>query len=894
MAKFRIRDKPAKFSGFQYGANSLSLGGVIKSRATREQNPFIKLLSGIAAGQQFAAGAIGEMVRRNKGYSSRSSVWQAGLSGMEREASFREVTHNPVTGLILDWIIDPINIVAGAGVGTKMIKGSGSLMKLIGKTPGIKDVVAAVGPKISANYALRQAGFDAWVGHKARYLGSLNAVKHRELDPQIKKFVELVPDKARREKIWRLAHDQAPGRPMELNYEVFQREFASLSKAEQEAFAIAGTFTQKIEDIRLGSGLLELERAEGLLVKRDATRYVAKYVKQDVTKENSLMAIDDGLKRLEDASVSPKKIEEVQKHMAMFTDQLAKIKKMDTLVVGNKYKGRPMPPVEEMPSFLYTQKDPRKTFQLGKQLELVEQDMAKVMKQMDVDTAKALAFRDYIGGAQEQLLKDGMIIPKALRGRDPASTIKQMRAAGYEVDPALFTHRLRSTRVKGFEDYLIPEPLVKELEAAATAYRDPEEAIHIWHKLTNMWKGWTLGIFPSFHSRNALSNVWNNYLAGMGLRSIHHYKNALPLTHKFQTGVFDGRKVVAGLTDKELFETAVQNRVWDAGQFSEVYEVFADANAGRIRGFFDPRPGKNHFTRAGYKTGRFVENHARLSHFMWRLGKGDTVEDAARSVQKYLFDYQYGLTSWEKGVFRDRLMPFWAWTRFNIPLQLEMIVRQPQKFAGFEKARRTLEDQWGGPEPNEMLLPEWLKKSMSIRIKQNKDGTYEYFSMDAWWPSADIAKLFSARGIAQSFVNLWTPFMKIPFEMAFNYNMFQGRKIERFAGEKRKVVGWDLPSRMEHMARSVRLVNEIDRVMKAHSVGGVGSMALRIFAGRTYPVDFEKQKRSWDWLTREQLKELKGMRNSARKRHDYNDIDALERAIRDVEQFRRSHLGIYK
>jgi len=80
---------------------------------------------------------------------------------------------------------------------------------------------------------------------------------------------------------------------------------------------------------------------------------------------------------------------------------------------------------------------------------------------------------------------------------------------------------------------------------------------------------------------------------------------------------------------------------------------------------------------SGFTAGRAIEDTMRAGHFLWRLSKGDDPLKAAKSVQKHLFDYQYGLTPFEKKFGRNFMLPFYAWTRFNLPLQLEMLATQP-------------------------------------------------------------------------------------------------------------------------------------------------------------------------------------------------------------------------
>jgi hypothetical protein len=74
---------------------------------------------------------------------------------------------------------------------------------------------------------------------------------------------------------------------------------------------------------------------------------------------------------------------------------------------------------------------------------------------------------------------------------------------------------------------------------------------------------------------------------------------------------------------------------------------------------------------------QFVENPARLATYVWARQQGKSAEEAALLVKKALFDYN-DLTDFEKQFLRNSI-PFYTWTRKNVPAQLATLLQRPAK-----------------------------------------------------------------------------------------------------------------------------------------------------------------------------------------------------------------------
>jgi hypothetical protein len=229
---------------------------------------------------------------------------------------------------------------------------------------------------------------------------------------------------------------------------------------------------------------------------------------------------------------------------------------------------------------------------------------------------------------------------------------------------------------------------------------------------------------------------------------------------------------------------------------------------------------RNLFLKTGFKIGKTVEDNARLAHFIDRLRKGDTAEAAAMSVKKYLFDYG-DLTNIERNVL-NRVFFFYSWTRKNLPLQLHSLVTTPWKFGIPYKFKHELEKQT--PAAPEKYLAEYMKENYPLRVKQNKDGTYEYFMLNNWLPAADLLKVVHIHDIAAQSL---APLPKELIQQLWNYDFYFKRKIDIdtntenmsgfdkvFGKSKTQMFRYNIPSKLAHGMKAIRLLNEIDKMTK--------------------------------------------------------------------------------
>ena len=250
------------------------------------------------------------------------------------------------------------------------------------------------------------------------------------------------------------------------------------------------------------------------------------------------------------------------------------------------------------------------------------------------------------------------------------------------------------------------------------------------------------------------------------------------------------------------------------------------------------------------------------------------------SVKKYLFDYT-DLTDFEKNVLK-RLMPFYTWTRKNIPLQLEALYKQTGKVLPVEKIRQNLYA--GADKPSLETVPKWAREKMPV-VFGRKGNEVSYFPLESYLPFADISKVTRPTEI---FSELLSPLIKVPAELASNRSWYFEQPIERYKGETKEFLKTDMPARVAYVLQQIRVLNEIHRALGYKSTSkdtppqpSLGGKLTRFLTGaKVYKYDLEKSARSKIWDLRTELKALKIGLNRATK---YGRIPEQKRITEKVE-----------
>jgi len=396
-------------------------------------------------------------------------------------------------------------------------------------------------------------------------------------------------------------------------------------------------------------------------------------------------------------------------------------------------------------------------------VKLFEEDAFKAFAARKSEHIKAIRTYDFLTDVGREFGKPAQVVNKTVTNPVTGKTyIKEVAKPFYHagVDYA-------ESSVPQLKGVLLPKPIVKHVDDTYQFLTNEETTKHflkLYDKTLAFWKGSVTGWFPSFHSRNFMGGMFNNWLAGVKtpMRYIQANDVANGKTGSITT------KLGTKYSYKEIKDMAVKmGATGQPGYLDVMKEVEKDLQKGIASKFFDiPK-----------NTMEFVEDRLRLPLFIDRLIKGDTPEEATKWVFRFHFDYApEGLTTFEKDVMR-RLIPFYRWTRGNMPLQIEQIIKQPGKYAGIGKAVKKLS---GDENKEEMkFLPEYMQEGLPIRLPGKTKGMPEYI-YGLGLPLEDLNKLSrgSFQRTAEGLLSEISPLLKYPIEATTGRNLFFGRPIE--------------------------------------------------------------------------------------------------------------------
>lgn len=408
---------------------------------------------------------------------------------------------------------------------------------------------------------------------------------------------------------------------------------------------------------------------------------------------------------------------------------------------------------------------------------------------------------------------------KAVTSAEFFGSVKQFGKALDDVTPE--TANYVETGIKELDGLKFAPDVAEQLKKYQVAIK-PEElnvALRTFDSVQNWWKAQAL-VAPSYHVRNFVGNMWNNFLGGV-----------TDPTDYFQAGRLQNGKALQFTDDagrvwdqNTLMKAARQTGVLGDGWYAKDIPTALESELGGLS--WNPLKQNFGLFKANRAVGTTFENNARLAHFVRRLKEGNTIDEAAMSVKKYLFDYG-DLTDIEKTWFK-RVAPFYTWTRKNIPLQLENAVTQPGKFATIPKTTEAIESQV--EKPNEKYLGDYIRDNVGVRVGTDKEGNTLYFLMGNWLPAAQAVDFLSQP--TENFVMMVSPFFKAPVELWSNQSSFfedtfgQPSQIERYPEENQSFLGFTMRKKTAYILKNIRILNELDKLNPGSIFGDKDSPSL--------------------------------------------------------------------
>jgi len=321
----------------------------------------------------------------------------------------------------------------------------------------------------------------------------------------------------------------------------------------------------------------------------------------------------------------------------------------------------------------------------------------------------------------------------------------------------------------------ILEPAVKETTGLDTALQFYDR------RLLTPWKWLQTVPFPAYHSGNIIGGAWNGVV--LGETNPLSTLDALRIAYakhpewKLRKEIFKpllGTKEEDRIITTALGETYTYDELYNAagnlGVFGQPGIMDVEQRLDITRTFVEDPGLKTKAAQIAWKVdpanvARSEENIMRLSMFVDRVKKGDTLDDAARYATKYMFDYlPEAKTAFQRNVLA-RMFPFFTWQWNNILLQSEHIVTHPGKYAAFGKTADAL---MGSEEEQE-----WATGYLPWLVDNSSTGTGKFAYMRT--PIEDLTffnnpSMYSAQALV--------PFVKAPAEAWAGESFFTGREFK--------------------------------------------------------------------------------------------------------------------
>jgi hypothetical protein len=401
-----------------------------------------------------------------------------------------------------------------------------------------------------------------------------------------------------------------------------------------------------------------------------------------------------------------------------------------------------------------------------------------------------------------------------------AEQFRRLQANGV-LGPSATTADLLNVRV--------PKALAEDAARTTQAFRLPEALdpiVKVWDTITNLTKAGQTSLWPAFHARNAMTGLWQNFVIGAKdprFAGPQAYLQPFLDANTLRTGgTVPGAAQVfphlPGLTDQqatkmlaeEMFQhnarvglaasqtgealglgtheipgtLQLPGRVGEKGVLQSmdpraaIPGSLAEANPLNLRGV----GGANETTfapaRWGQELGASVDDVNRASAYLALRRQG--YESAAAALKSKAAHYDYTrLTGFEREVMR-RAMPFYNWTRQNLPFQLEQLISKPGgATANAIKVGDNLRSQAG-------FVPDYIEQGLALPIGKEDDGRQRFLS-HLGLPFEDVTGMIGSGEhpvlrSGEKMLGQLNPLIKAPLEAMTGRQFFAGRDLENLYG----------------------------------------------------------------------------------------------------------------
>ena len=459
---------------------------------------------------------------------------------------------------------------------------------------------------------------------------------------------------------------------------------------------------------------------------------------------------------------------------------------------------------------------------------------------------------------------------------------------------------------------------IDEVAHVVRQYSDPKQVrrfLKHYDDALGVWKAWTLGPFVPYHVRNDFSDImWFNFLAGVGT---DNYPDAIKVMQELaKRGDYDPRFLKSIHAMPFSSPANLMGRVKQAVMGGGLDEATAAKIADRIQAMDLLHKGQ-HIEATGLRhkllrplkpfveAGGVREDFGRIAHALDRIKKGWADSEVFADVMKYHYNYNIdALTPFERFL-PNRMFFFYRWARMNLPGSVRNLFEHYGKHTAVAKGIAAVEQ--GLPTWQEKYMPGWMKERGAIQIPEwvpvlgGAKAEPKYFMTEAWWPFAEVSGTLGSLGnlkdIGREVGERLAPPFKIPTELITGREIFYEKPIELYPGQRKKLLGVNLPANLAYLARQSRGVTEIDRTLKrlgrVHGGQEKGEEALAsiLLGAKTYHFSPEREASQRFFETIKAMGIIKSELKKADREGDYRLARHLSDMLRQLSEQQAEYRG---
>lgn len=369
---------------------------------------------------------------------------------------------------------------------------------------------------------------------------------------------------------------------------------------------------------------------------------------------------------------------------------------------------------------------------------------------------------------------------------------------GFSAGSAKLAQRdLRLNDAGELANLALPADVAADLIKVQKTWTNPEEVqgiMKLWDDSLQMFKQSVTYPFLAFHVRNAGSGVYNMWRDGAAdwrsmkdayklltskadltdfaradlvREAVSNRVAFLPHTKQFGDSLEGGSSFIKGLPGK------IENEGALAGIAGSVGKQWKD----KPKNWVGNAPGDPDLfwvVRQGKAAGSFVEDWIRMSHYLAKRRQGFDPTSAATAVRKYQYDYTL-LTEMERKGFK-RLIPWWSFSRNNLPPIMEELATNPARLSASIRASTS--------RPDNQFVPGYLSEGPAIPVPGAPPGTDRYLASLGLPFEDELIRMLGnvSQGklsrATQQAVGTLAPQLKFPIENAFGVQAHSGRRLE--------------------------------------------------------------------------------------------------------------------